>query len=79
MIIEVIDTSDSYNFDYIIHNTSNECFRRGKFKGSLVQLRLSLLPEGKYQFSFFINENLITTIPFEKNSASFDKFQLIEK
>jgi hypothetical protein len=79
MMIEVKDADISSSFNYSIIDVENIPIRKGNFKGQMVQLRLSHVPEGRYQFCFFCNDVLITTIPFEKKSAAFDKMHMIGK
>ncbi len=79
MMIEVLHNDISSTYSYAINNADNQLVRKGNFKGQMVQLRLSNVPEGHYQFCFYYNEALIATIPFEKQSAAFDKFQLLHK
>lgn len=79
MMIEVNHADISSRFNYSIAGADNSPIRKGNFNGQMVQLRLSHVPEGNYQFSFFCNDALIATIPFEKKSAAFDSIQMITK
>ncbi|MDI9365886.1 MAG: hypothetical protein QM541_13100 [Flavobacterium sp.] len=79
MMIEVNDADISSTFSYIIVDNNQQAIRKGNFKGQIVQLRLSHIPEGKYQFILHQNDELLTTIPFEKKSAAFDKSHLFGK
>jgi len=76
MMIEVNHADISSTFSYSIIDQQQQAIRKGNFRGQMVQLRLSHIPEGKYQFSLHHNDALISTIPFEKKSAAFDKSQL---
>jgi hypothetical protein len=79
MMIEVQHNDFSSTYSYAINNPNNQLVRKGNFKGQMVQLRLSNVPEGSYQFCFYYNDALVTTIPFEKQSAAFDRFKLLHK
>lgn len=79
MMIEVKNADISITFSYVIVNHQQQTIRKGNFKGAMVQLRLSHIPEGRYQFSLYQNDELLTTIPFEKKLAAFDKSQLFGK
>jgi hypothetical protein len=79
MMIEVNHADILSTFSYAIIDHHQQAIRKGNFRGQMVQLRLSHIPEGKYQFSLHHNDVLISTIPFEKKSAAFEKSQLFGK
>jgi hypothetical protein len=53
---------------YVIRNQSNKLVRKGNFSGYNVQLRMTHLEDGKYEFDMFIEDKLYMNIPFEKRS-----------
>lgn len=55
---------------YVIRNHANKLIRKGNFMGYNVQLRMSHLEDGKYEFDTFIEDKLYLNIPFEKRSVS---------
>lgn len=71
MMVDVMHTDIATTFSYTIINGSNQAIRKGSFKGQMVQLRLSHIPEGKYQFMLYQNETLVADLAFEKQSAAF--------
>ncbi len=79
MMIEVQHADMACTCSYTINTTDNNTIRKGNFKGQMVQLRLSNIQEGHYQFHFYYNDALLATIPFEKQSAAFDRRQIIHK
>jgi uncharacterized protein YutD len=79
MMIEVQHNDIDSTYSYIINAANSQLVRKGNFKGQMVQLRLSNIPEGRYQFCFYYNNALISTLSFEKQSAAFDTFQLLHK
>jgi|GEM_PF-1937298 len=56
---------------YSICNQSNQLVRKGNFTGFMVQLRMSHLQDGKYNFNMFVEDQLHLNIPFEKKSMAY--------
>jgi len=71
MIVDIANTDVTTAFNYAIIDSNNQATRKGNFKGQMVQLRLSHIPDGNYQFMLYQNETLIADISFEKQSAAF--------
>jgi hypothetical protein len=53
---------------YVIRNQANKLVRKGNFSGYNVQLRMTHLEDGQYEFDMFIEDKLYMNIPFEKRS-----------
>ncbi len=53
---------------YVIRNQANKLVRKGNFSGYNVQLRMTHLEDGQYEFDMFIEDKLYLNIPFEKRS-----------
>jgi len=53
-------------FEYKVVNTDGRMLRRGNFSGPHIQLRLLLLPAGKYFFELAISEQKKFAYAFEK-------------
>lgn len=74
MIVDVVFTDATTAFHYTIVDSNNQVIRKGNFKGQMIQLRLSHIPEGKYQFMLYQNEALVADLAFEKQSAAFNGY-----
>lgn len=70
MMIEVKHADISSTCKYSIVANNQQVIRKGNFKGAMVQLRLSHVPEGRYQFIRHHNDELVATISFEKKLAA---------
>lgn len=53
---------------YVIRNQANKLVRKGNFSGYNVQLRMTHLEDGQYEFDMFIEDQLCLNIPFEKRT-----------
>ncbi|MDI9364250.1 MAG: hypothetical protein QM541_04810 [Flavobacterium sp.] len=53
---------------YVIRNQANKLIRKGNFSGYNVQLRMTHLEDGRYEFDLFIEDQLCLNIPFEKRT-----------
>ena len=76
MFVEVINPAlHQKTLQYAITKKGNHnCIRKGNFKGQVVQLRLTHIPDGIYEFSIQneIGEQII--FPFEKKSENYDQY-----
>ncbi|MFL9485331.1 hypothetical protein ACI6Q2_21290 [Chitinophagaceae bacterium LWZ2-11] len=64
---------------YSICNQSNELIRKGNFTGFMVQLRMSHLQDGQYQFNMFVEDKLHLNIPFEKKSLAYTEPAMLHR
>jgi hypothetical protein len=56
---------------YIIYNQFKQQMRKGNFTGHTVQLRMSHLEDGQYNFNLLVEEQqLELSIPFQKRSVA---------
>ncbi len=53
-------------FEYKIFSQDEKLIRKGRFEGPMVQLRLSLMQEGKYIFLLYLNGEQLQNSGFEK-------------
>ena len=68
--VEIVQSALIGNtFEYKICCPDEKIIRKGSFTGSNVQLRLSLMQEGKYIFQLYLNGERIQDSGFEKTSV----------
>ena len=68
--VEIVQsTLFNTTFEYKICCPNEKIIRKGSFRGPNVQLRLSLMQEGKYSFHLFLNGEQIQYSGFEKMPA----------
>ncbi|HRI21095.1 MAG TPA: hypothetical protein PLA68_09070 [Panacibacter sp.] len=58
-------------FEYKICTTDEKIIRKGQFSGLNVQLRLSFIEEGKYNFQLYLNGEQLQESRFEKRSSYY--------
>ena len=68
LFIEVKDNTGK-EAEYSIQSENDRIIRRGRFKGTLIQLCLSQLATGYYRLFLTRDDDNIITFPFEKQSG----------
>lgn len=58
-------------FEYKICTPDEKIIRKGQFSGLNVQLRLSFIEEGRYNFQLYLNGEQLQESRFEKRSSYY--------
>ena len=61
-------------FEYKIFSQDEKLIRKGRFEGPMVQLRLSLMQEGKYIFLLYLNGEQLQNSGLEKQRGFTSHF-----
>jgi len=76
LFVEINSTAlQNKTFEYKIISQEEKLIRKGHFEGPMVQLRLSLMQEGKYTFQLYLNGEQLLNSGFEKR-AGFSNYSL---
>ena len=70
LFIEVKDNNGK-EAEYSIQTENDRVIRKGRFKGTLIQLCLSHLASGYYKLFLTRDDDNIITYPFEKQGGQF--------
>jgi len=76
MLIQVTNPAlQEMTLQYAIsYKNNNTIVRKGSFKGQVVQLRVSHMPEGSYDFYITAEGGEPYILPFEKRAETFEQF-----
>jgi hypothetical protein len=76
MLVQVTNPAlHAMRLQYVICKKGNQnIIRKGSFTGQVVQLRVSHMPEGVYDFCIAAEGQEPFIVPFEKRSESFEQY-----